>query len=328
MTKDGRPETPRPPIDHAFAGPLGGGAADPTYAGALSFMRRPYSKRPAGADLVVWGVPFDGAVSNRPGARFGPQAIRRASAIFDGDSQFPSRLDPFEYLNVYDYGDCFLPRGDLAGCREAIASEASAILASGAQLVTLGGDHFITLPLLRAHAARHGRLALVQFDAHQDTWDDGPGAISHGSFVLEALREDLIDPARSIQIGIRTVAPRDGTIKVIDAHEAADLGPAGIAAAIRARVGEGPAYLTFDIDALDPAFAPGTGTPVAGGLSSREALRTLWLLRNLEFCGIDVVEVSPPYDHADITAIAGATIVQHFIQGQAMKAAFRGRRPA
>lgn len=310
-----------PPIDHAFTGDRRGPAQDPTYAGALSFMRRRYSKDVSGCDLVIWGVPFDLAVSNRPGTRFGPQALRRASAIFDGDAQYPSRIDPFERLSAVDYGDCLLPRGDLQGCARAIEHEAAGILASGAHLVTLGGDHFITLPLLRAHVARHGRLALVQFDAHQDTWDDGVGAISHGSFVLEAVREGLIDTERSIQIGLRTVAPRDCGIEVLDAYDAHELGVAGTVARIRERVGEGPAYLTFDIDALDPAFAPGTGTPVAGGLSSAQALGMVWGVRDLDFRGMDIVEVSPPYDHADATAIAGSAIAQHYIQGLALRKA-------
>ena len=308
-----------PTIDHAFTGGRKGPAHDPTYAGALSFMRRRYSKDVAGCDLAIWGVPFDLAVSNRPGTRFGPQAMRRVSSIFDGDAQYPSRIDPFEILAAVDYGDCLLPRSDLQGCARAIENESAAIIATGAHLVTLGGDHFITLPLLRAHVARHGKLALVQFDAHQDTWDDGVGAISHGTFVLEAVREDLIDVERSIQIGIRTVAPRDCGIAIIDGYEAQELGVAGTARRIRERVGEGAAYLTFDIDALDPAFAPGTGTPVSGGFTADQALRTLWALRDLDIRGMDVVEVSPPYDHADITAIAASTIVQHHIQALALK---------
>lgn len=306
-------------IDHAFTGDIRGAAQDPTYAGALSFMRRRYSKDVAGCDLAIWGVPFDLAVSNRPGTRFGPQALRRVSAIFDGDAQFPSRLDPFETLAAVDYGDCPLPRSDLHGCAKSIEDHAAAIIATGAHLVTLGGDHFITLPLLRAHVARHGKLALVQFDAHQDTWDDGVGAISHGTFVLEAVREDLIDVDRSIQIGIRTVAPRDCGIAVIDGYAAQELGVAGVVQAIQARVGDGPAYLTFDIDALDPGHAPGTGTPVAGGLATETALRMVWGIRDLDWRGMDIVEVSPPYDHADATAIAGAAVAQHYIQGLALK---------
>ncbi|WP_291669026.1 agmatinase [Bosea sp. (in: a-proteobacteria)] len=309
----------KPPIDHGFTGERRGGAADPTYAGALSFMRRPYGKAVQGSDLVIWGVPFDLSVTNRPGTRFGPQAIRRASAIFDGDPQYPSRIDPFARLAAMDYGDCALPRGDLAGSALAIEREATGILATGAHLVTLGGDHFITLPLLRAHVARHGRLALIQFDAHQDTWDDGPGGIGHGSFVLEAVREELIDVGRSIQIGIRTVAPRDCGIAIVDAYEVQALGVEAVAERIRGRVGEGAAYLSFDIDALDPAFAPGTGTPVSGGLTADQALRLLWGLRDLDIRGMDVVEVSPPYDHADVTAIAAATIAQHHIQALALK---------
>lgn len=306
-------------IDSAFTGDGRGGAGDPTYAGALSFMRRPYTKSVEGFDVVIWGVPFDLGVSNRPGARFGPQAIRRASAIFDGDPQYPGHLDPFAILSVADFGDCLLPRVDPVGSRGAIERGAAEILATGAYLISLGGDHFITLPLLRAHAARHGPLALVQFDAHQDTWDDGPGAVSHGSFALEAVREGLIDPARSVQVGIRTVAPRDCGIEVLDSYACHELGVVGTAARIEARVGQGPAYLSFDIDALDPAFAPGTGTPVAGGFASHEALRLLWALRALDWRGMDVVEVSPPYDHADITALAAASLVQQHVQSLALR---------
>ncbi len=313
------PPDHRPPVDNAFSGPLIGGAEEATFSGALSFMRRRYTKDVTGADVVVWGVPYDGATSNRPGARFGPQAIRRASAIFDGDPQYPSGRDPFAKLTVVDYGDCFLPRGHQSLIPKAIADQATAILKTGAHLITLGGDHFVTLPLLRAHAAKHGPLALVQFDAHQDTWDDGAGAISHGSFVLEAVREGLIDVSRSIQIGIRTIAPRNCGIRVLDAYEAHGMGLGAIVETIREHVGAGPAYLTFDIDCLDPSCAPGTGTPVAGGLLSIGVLKTLWLLRDINWKGMDIMEVSPPYDHADITAIAAATVVNHYIQGLAMK---------
>ena len=311
----------KPPVDHAFTGGPRGGAHDPTFAGAHSFMRRPYTKNLAGADVVIWGVPFDLSVTNRPGTRFGPAAIRRASAIFDGDPQYPSGIDPFEHLAAIDYGDCALPRGDLAAHRAAIEAEATRLVESGAHLMTMGGDHFITLPLLRAHAKKHGPMGLLQFDAHQDTWDHGPGDISHGTFVVEAIREGLIDPARSIQVGIRTIAPGDGGIAVIHAYQAAEMGVTRLAEAIRARLGQGPSYLTFDIDCLDPAFAPGTGTPVSGGMSAAEALRLLWALRDLPFCGMDVVEVSPPYDHAEITAIAGATIMQHHLQALALRRA-------
>lgn len=302
------------PIDNAFTGAARGGAEEATFSGALSFMRRRYSKDLAGVDVAVWGVPFDGATSNRPGARFGPRAIRAASTIFDGDPQYPSRCDPFADLVVIDYGDCALPRGLTPNTPLAIERQARAIVEAGAHLVSLGGDHFITLPLLRAHVARHGPLALVQFDAHQDTWDDGNDAISHGSFVTIAVKHGLIIPERSIQVGVRTVAPRDCGIRIVDAEACADMRAAEIAALVLDHVGDAPAYLSFDIDALDPAFAPGTGTPVAGGLTSAQALGALWALRALDWRGMDVVEVSPPFDHADVTAIAAASVAQRYLQ--------------
>jgi agmatinase len=161
---------PAKTIDHAFtARGLGGAASDPTYAGALSFMRRKFSKTVRGADAIVWGIPFDAAVTNRPGARFGPQAIRRASAIMDNDPQYPFQSDLFEALKVVDYGDCLLDSGNHQKTPAAIEREAAKLLKSGAFLLTLGGDHFVTWPLLKAHAAIHGPLSLVQFDAHQDT---------------------------------------------------------------------------------------------------------------------------------------------------------------
>jgi agmatinase len=299
--------------DNAFLGPPKGGSDEPTYGGALSFMRRRYSRDLASIDAVVWGIPFDASVTNRPGARFGPQAIRRASAIFDGDPQYPFGFDPFAVLAVVDYGDCAFDTGRFADIPLCIESGASAILASGAHLLSLGGDHFVTYPLLKAHAARHGPLALVQFDAHQDTWPVTGDGISHGSVVARAVDEGLIDPARSIQIGIRSHAPSDCGIDMIMGYEIDRLGIDGIVERISSRVGDAGAYLTFDVDCLDPAFAPGTGTPVAGGMSSREALEILCNLGALDFVGGDVVEVSPPYDHADVTAIAAATVAMVYL---------------
>lgn len=307
------------PTDNAIFGALRGGSAEPTFAGALSFMRRRYTRDLAGVDVCIWGVPFDGAVSNRPGARFGPQAIRRASAIFDGDPQYPFRVDPFAAMTVIDYGDCGFDYGRPSQIASAIETAARTILASGAALFTLGGDHFVTYPLLRAHCAKYGPLALVQFDAHQDTWPDAGDRIDHGTFVGRAVREGLVDPARSVQIGVRTHAPDDCGIKILDADSVDRLGPTGVAAAVLERVGQGPAYLTFDIDALDPAFGPGTGTPVAGGLTTREALAILRALAPLDFVGGDVVEVAPAYDHADITAIAAATIAMHWLAMRSVK---------
>ncbi|MEW5423130.1 agmatinase [Amorphus sp. 3PC139-8] len=302
------------PTDNAFLGPsVYGGSHEATYAGVTSFMRRRLSRDLTGVDLVVWGIPFDAAVSNRPGARFGPQAVRRASAIFDGDPQYPFGFDPFESLAVVDYGDCAFDYGRHAEIPGAIGQQAGAILDAGCHLFSIGGDHFVTWPLLKAHAERHGPLALVQFDAHQDTWPDQDGRIDHGSFVRRAVRDGVVDPERSIQIGIRTHAPETCGFEIIDGDEVARLGCAGVISRILARVGPAPAYMTFDIDCLDPAFAPGTGTPVAGGLSSREALMILRGLGEVDFVGGDVVEVAPPYDHADITAIAGSTVAMTYV---------------
>lgn len=301
-------------IDHAFtARGLTGAATDPTHAGALSFMRRKYTKVLKGVDAVVWGIPFDAAVSNRPGARFGPQAIRRASAIFDNDPQYPFERDLFEALAVTDYGDCLLDYGNHQKTPATIEREAANIISSGAYLLSLGGDHFVTWPLLKAHAAKHGPLALVQFDAHQDTWFDDGKRIDHGSFVGRAAREGIIDTSRSIQIGIRTHAPEDCGIRMVYGHQVEDMSAAEIAAEIISHVGTAPAYMTFDIDCLDPAFAPGTGTPVAGGPSSAKVLSILRKLGPLDLRGSDVVEVAPAYDHADVTAIAGASIAMYML---------------
>ena len=305
---------PASSIDHSFtATRILGRSGDPTYAGALSFMRRKYTKNVRGADAVVWGIPFDGAVTNRPGARFGPQAIRRASAIFDADPQYPFQRDLFEELAVVDYGDCLIDNGNPQKTPAAIERGAAKILKSGAFLLSLGGDHFVTWPLLKAHAAVHGPLALVQFDAHQDTWPDDGRRIDHGSFVARAVREGIIDPGRSIQIGIRTHAPEAYGIKILYGHEVEEMRTSDMADAITERTDGHKTYVTFDIDCLDPAFAPGTGTPVSGGPSSARMLSVLRQLTKVNMVGADIVEVAPPYDHADITAIAGSTVAMYYL---------------
>ncbi|GHC79121.1 agmatinase [Limoniibacter endophyticus] len=305
---------PSTSIDNAFVpGPITGAASDPTYAGALSFMRRKFSKRVAGADVIIWGIPFDSAVSNRPGARFGPQAMRRASTIFDNDPQYPFERDLFDKLAVIDYGDFLHDYGYPNRVPRLVEKEAAKLLRTDALLISLGGDHSVTYPLLKAHAARHGPLALVHFDAHQDTWPDDGKRVDHGSFVTRAVREGLIVPDYSIQIGIRTHAPESHGIRIVHGYELEDMTVAEIATAIERRVDGRQAYITFDIDCLDPAFAPGTGTPVAGGPSSAKMLGVLRRLTHLHIVGADIVEVSPPYDHADITAIAGATVAMHYL---------------
>ena len=295
-----------PHADNAFtADSLSRRSTDATYSGALSFMRRRYTRDLSSSDAVVWGVPLDLGTTNRPGARFGPRGIRAASAILDNDPQWPFGTSIFDDLAVTDYGDCTF---DAASVEPDIYEQARAIITSKREpyLLTLGGDHFTTYPLLKAHAEKYGPPALVQFDAHQDTWD-GAG-VGHGSMIGRAADEGVIDPDCSIQIGIRTHAPRDCGIEIIDAFEADELDVTEIARRIYERTGGTNVYLTFDIDCLDPAFAPGTGTPVAGGLSTVKALRILRELKNIVFVGSDVVEVSPPYDHAETTSIAGAAI--------------------
>jgi agmatinase len=304
------------PTDNAFAGGLLGGSPEPTFSGALSFMRRRYSRDLDGVDLAVWGVPFDSATSNRPGARFGPQAVRRASAILDGDPQYPFGFDPFERLTVVDWGDCGIDHGRVDLVPGVVEEQAARIIGAGPALLTLGGDHSVTYSLLKVHAAKFGPLALVQFDAHQDTWHlnaADPKRIDHGSFVARAVKEGLIDPKHSIQIGIRSHAPADCGIEMIYGHEIETGGVNGAIDRIVRRAGNKRAYLTFDIDCVDPAFAPGTGTPVSGGLTSREAMTILRALGAVDFVGFDVMEVSPPYDHADITAIAAATMAMTMI---------------
>jgi agmatinase len=299
-------------IDNAFVAtsPFGN-VAEPTFAGALSFMRRKYSKKVAGVDAIVWGIPFDAAVTNRPGARFGPQAIRRASAIMDNDPQYPFHRELFDTLSVVDYGDCPIDSHHPERTPRMIERAASKLLKSGAFLLSLGGDHSVTWPLLQAHAAVHGPLALVQFDAHQDTWPST--GISHGSFVAHAVEQGIIDPDRSIQIGIRTHAPKDYAIKILYGYEVEEMRASDIAYAIAERTGGKMTYVTFDIDCLDPAYAPGTGTPVAGGPSSAKIISVLRQMGQIDIVGADVVEVAPAYDHADITAIAASAVAQAYL---------------
>ncbi|MEN3793750.1 agmatinase [Fulvimarina sp. MAC3] len=305
--------------DHAFTatGTLGA-ASDPTYAGALSFMRRRFTKDVAGTDVTVWGIPYDGAVSNRPGARLGPQAIRRASAIFDNDPQYPFHRDLFETLSVADYGDCALDYRRPETAHDRIRDEAANLLEQTQFLLSLGGDHSVTFPLLQACREWHEPISLVQFDAHQDTWpvasdDDGSPRVDHGSFVKAAVDAGLVDPETSIQIGIRTHAPETCGIDILYGYDVEEMSAKAIAERIYERTKGSNAYLTFDIDCLDPAFAPGTGTPVAGGPSSAKMLAVLHHLKNLEWIGADVVEVAPAYDHADVTAIAGATVAMYVL---------------
>jgi len=299
--------------DQAFrATTLYGRQPEMTYGGALSFLRRRYTRDIDAADVVVSGLPFDLATSNRPGSRFGPQAIRAASTQLAELDAFPWGFDPFDHLAVADWGDCYLPPGDPHGMAESILEHGRAILGRGASMLTFGGDHYVTWPLLKAHAEKYGPLALIQFDAHPDTWPDDGVQLDHGTMIGRAVREGVVDPARSVQIGIRTQAPDMG-FTVIDAPWIHAHGTAAALERIQATVGDHQAYLTFDIDCLDPAFAPGTGTPVPGGLSSAQALAILRELGDLSLVGMDVVEVAPAYDHGGITPLAAATVAHDYL---------------
>ena len=303
-------------VDRAItAKDLKGLAFENAFSGVCSFLRRRYAKDLTGVDLAITGIPFDQAVTNRPGTRLGPRAIRAASSLMPFDPPHGwNGYSPLEALAMVDYGDMAFDYADPADVPDRIQAHIAGILDAGAAAITLGGDHAITLPILRAHAAKHGPLALIQIDAHTDTWpDDNAARIDHGTFCYTAVKEGLIDVAASTHIGIRTVVEDNLGIDIIDAETVGARGAAAVAAAVRDKVGTRPVYLSFDIDALDPAFAPGTGTPVWGGLSSREAAVLLRGLRGIDLVGGDVVEVSPPFDHADITAVAGAHVAMELI---------------
>lgn len=284
-----------------------------TYGGALSFLRRRYSRDIEGVDLVVSGVPFDNAVTYRPGTRLGPRAIRAASVQIAELEAFPYGFDPFEKLSMVDYGDVFLDPHHPETIAKTIEDHASTILASGAQMLTLGGDHFVSYPLLKAHAKKHGQIALIQIDAHCDTWPDDETRTDHGTMFGRAAKEGVISAVHSTQIGLRTQNDSDHGFEILTSPWVHRNGiDAALEIAIK-RAGDLPVYISFDIDALDPAFAPGTGTPVPGGLASWQGLELMRGLGDLNLVGMDVVEVSPPFDHAEITAIAAAHIAHEFV---------------
>jgi agmatinase len=266
--------------------------------------------------ICVAGIPFDLGTTNRVGARFGPSAIRQASRMLvDGDH-------PLHWVNpsalpLADVGNFTIALGDIAGSLARIEEQAARIK----HLVAFGGDHGITLPLLRALAKRRGPPALIHLDAHVDTWPENFGqTYAHGSVFYHALSEGLVEPQRMVQVGIRSPVERgvhDWTLAqgvvMITAQDVHEQGPAAIAGRIRQVIGEAPVYLSFDIDVLDPAFAPGTGTPEIGGLATWQAQAIIRRLGGLQFIGMDLVEVCPAYDVAEITALAGATIAWEYL---------------
>jgi agmatinase len=290
-------------------------AADaPRFSGPRTFMRLPYVRDLDGVDLAIVGVPTDDAVVFRTGARFGPEGIRSASVMLRNYNPMLG-VDVAERLSLVDYGDVPTLPGSV---EESLARSAAAlgeIASQGVKTLCLGGDHTILLAELRALAAVHGPLALVQLDSHHDLWDEYLGAkLFHGSVVRRALEEGLVDAGRSLQAGLRgslraaedAGLPERFGLEALTYEEVAALGPGGFSERVRARVGSGPCFLSFDIDFVDPAFAPGTGTPEVGGPSSREALTYVRSLVGLDFRGFDCVEVSPPYDPAGVTAFVAA----------------------
>lgn len=295
-------------------------ASPSLYSGMQSFMGRPYYRDLSNpdVDIVVSGVPYDLATTGRSGARFGPQGIRAATYNLSWEEErWPYNFNVFEKLGVIDWGDVEFTPGDCVHFVEALESHADKVLEADKTMLTLGGDHYITLPLLRAHARKFGPMALIHFDAHTDIDEQG-GFYDHGTMFHTALEEGLLIPEKSIQIGIRTWLDRaEHPYHVIDAAEANDMPVAEISQKIRDVVGETQAYLTFDIDCLDPAYAPGTGTPVCGGLTTDRAMKLIRGLKGLNIVGMDVAEVAPAYDHADITSLAGATLALEMLYLQA-----------
>jgi agmatinase len=286
----------------------------PRYAGPATFARLPRLDEVEKADIAVLGVPFDSGVSYRPGARFGPSHIRQASRLLRPYNPAQD-VSPFAVQQVADAGDVAANPFDIRAAIGEIESAAEETLAAATRLLVLGGDHTIALPLLRVMARRHGPVAVVHFDAHLDTWDTYFGEpYTHGTPFRRASEEGLIDPARSVHVGVRGPLYAD-----TDLAETARLGYAtvpctlydrigvdGVVERVRERLGTGAVYVSVDIDVIDPGMAPGTGTPEAGGLTSRELLATVRGLAGLEIVGADIVEVAPAYDHAEVTGIAAS----------------------
>jgi agmatinase len=286
----------------------------PRFSGPRTFMRLPQVRELESVDVAVIGIPTDGAVVFRSGARFGPEGIRSASVMLRNYNPL-LRVDVVERLSLVDYGDVATVPGSTADSLERSQAGLEEVVGAGVVTLCLGGDHSILLAELRALAAVHGALALVQLDAHHDLWDEYFGQkLFHGSVVRRALEEGLVDPGRSVQAGMRgslaaasdAALPADFGIDAVPYEELAAIGPAGFSERVRERVGSAPCFLSLDIDFVDPAYAPGTGTPEVGGPSSREALTYIRSLAGLDFWGFDCVEVCPPFDPSGVTSIVAA----------------------
>ena len=291
------------------------------FMGISSFMRLPVTRDLKNVDVAVMGVPFDSGTSYRSGTRFGPRKLRETSLMIWGHNS-TLNISPLIKLNVVDYGDVSVIPTSIEHTMTAITKMADEIIETGTKLITLGGDHSIALPLLRAHAKKHGPVSLVHIDAHLDTWEQEFESIpySHGTPFRYALQEGLIRKDEYMQIGIR--GPLSGEndyadakelgARIVTIHEVMEKGVQEILKEVHNRM-KGPVYVTVDIDSADPAYAPGTGTPEVGGLSSYQLLQLVRGLHGLDLIGFDLVEVSPPYDHSDITAILGSNIVFEYL---------------
>lgn len=293
----------------------------PRFAGLSTFARLPRAEDVPGYEVAVAGVPFDSGVTYRPGARFGPAHIRQASRLLRPYNPALG-VEPFAGQQVADAGDIACNPFDILEAIDQIDRAASGLTSSGQRLITLGGDHTIALPLLRALHRRHGPVALVHFDAHLDTWPTYFGAsYTHGSQFRRAAEEGLFAPGHSAHVGIRGSLYSPGDLDedagmgfaVLGCDEIDERGVAAAIERIRDRIGDRPAYLSIDVDVMDPAFAPATGTPEAGGLSSRELLRLVRGFAGANLVGADIVEVAPVYDHAEITGIAAANLAYELL---------------
>lgn len=299
------------------------------FMGIPSFMRLPVTRELNGVDVAVMGVPFDSGVSYRSGTRFGPRKIREASLTLWGHNP-TMKVTPTEALKVVDYGDVSVIPTSIEHTMAAIIETAGAVLNAGTTLITLGGDHSITLPLLRAHAKKHGAISLVHVDAHIDTWEAEFEAVpfSHGTPFRHALQEGLVREGEYMQIGIRGPVSLKNDYadaealgaRTVTIHEVFQKGIESILEEVHQRM-QGPVYVSIDIDSADPAYAPGTGTPEVGGLSSYQLLQLVRGLHGLDLVGFDLVEVSPPYDHGDITAVLASNIVFEYLSLLALKKA-------
>jgi len=302
----------------------------PRYAGIATFARLPRLDQVKSADVAIVGIPFDSGVSYRPGARFGPSHVRESSRLLRPYNP-ATDVEPFAEQQVADAGDIAVNPFVIQEAIETIESEASQLLATGAKLMTIGGDHTIALPLLRALHAIHGPIAVVHFDAHLDTWDTYFGVeTTHGTPFRRASEEGLIDMTASMHVGIRGPLYSSQDLaedtrlgfQIVSCRDVELHGLRYALDAIKNRVGDRPTYVSVDIDVLDPGHAPGTGTPEAGGLTSRELLEMIRLFDEMNLISADVVEVAPAYDHAQITGIAAAHVTYELISAMA---AGRGR---